>query len=1355
MKKLVTHLIAFFVIGIFLLYGPPAALVRGDTHNLSKNLANLFPSQEPLPIAFTSDVSPSPSFDANGSVLSSAKIRKIPVVQQLIKKIFRSDEDVTLAVTNVVEEKVAVEVVDVEGKAADVSIEQRKTMDSIVVDVSPRTQFRPGKYTVIVSDENGFRSKQDFRWGVLALNTNRSLYMPGQTASISMAVLDDQGDMVCDAKVTLGIKNQELGINETFSTENKKITTNPQCTSHDFSLEPDYEASYKVGEQGTYELTLSAQTKNGIFTISDTLVAKASIPFDVERISATRIYPPHDYPVELKITANQDFTGIITETVPNDFTITPSEANKSYDKTETLYLEKKTDPEQMLQQDVQGAMTGPSASLSALLLPFDGAYSITQKFGMTKTEHILSKFYQSYGLSGHDGIDFGLPENTPLFAVDDGNIVWSGEGDYGVTIIIQHSWGRSYYGHLNKTTVSKDMSVRRGEQIGLSGNTGESTGPHLHFGIKPNEPDMINGYFGKVDPLPYFRLPATTTLAKNVDTVVTIPVLGASTSASLESSDESSAAQQTFTISENQFRQNALYDSTISQNEKVKIIQWQVSLKKGEQITLSYQFKAPPISPQFYLLGPLSFYTSEQEKEFPVFQEQRQWQIAADAIGTGWYNYDWQYRKQITIDHTKVSTGGSSDAWCNAGSNCSTSWASRVKITFDNSASGTNLTNFPVLVKVNSSRIDYAETQNAGQDIRFVDPSDNTTILSHEIETWDESGDSIIWVKVPQLDANSTTDYIWLYYNNASAADAQNATDVWSNGFIEIQHFEESTACSNTTTEFFSNSVSATNNWGACGNASSTSVPTVAAASGQGNLGRARDFNGTSGFIKINDDNSAFDYTSHTVGLWIKVDAASSFNTITDIDNDEDQLYTNSGGALGHFGNGTNMTTPNGVVNTTNWFYITLLINGTNKTLYVNGASEGSSTGATARTTTRFNIGAGFDGSSSNEYFDGKMDEVRVSNVARSADWIEAEYINMNDAMNSYGSEQNQGGDGLINFPVLISLTADADLSANVQADADDILFTDSTGTVKLDHEIERYTSGTLTAWVEVPSLSSSEDTVIYMYYGNTSASNQQNITGTWDSNYQGVWHLSQTPTSTMEDSTSNNYDGTPTNMSSGNQVTGKVGGALDFNGSTQYVDVGNRANLFTSGAFTVEVWAKPDALNTDQYIFSDYNSGVTISSFNLAIGATNLYSFYWENPSDTVFTDFSSTQAALNTWAHFVAVYAGGGQRLVYLNGAQEDTGSFSQTRTDGGGNTAIGRPGSYTSAGYFNGVADEVRYSSTARSAGWIATEYNNMNSPSTFYSVGGVETKLYAAPLESVMRHGRWFNGGGSSSIQPFVF
>ncbi len=79
-------------------------------------------------------------------------------------------------------------------------------------------------------------------------------------------------------------------------------------------------------------------------------------------------------------------------------------------------------------------------------------------------------------------------------------------------------------------------------------------------------------------------------------------------------------------------------------------------------------------------------------------------------------------------------------------------------------------------------------------------------------------------------------------------------------------------------------------------------------------------------------------------------------------------------------------------------------------------------------------------------------------------------------------------------FPVLVNLASDASLAANAQSSGNDILFTASDGVTKLSDDVDTYTTatGALSAWVSVPSLSSTADTVIYMYYGNASAPNQE-----------------------------------------------------------------------------------------------------------------------------------------------------------------------------------------------------------------------------------------------------------------------
>lgn len=107
--------------------------------------------------------------------------------------------------------------------------------------------------------------------------------------------------------------------------------------------------------------------------------------------------------------------------------------------------------------------------------PFEGDWPITQKYG----EKITSSF--------HTGIDYGCPSGTPILASNDGTVViaktdQSSNGGYGKYVIIQHSDGKAtLYGHLTNFIVTIGQKVKQSEVIGYSGNTGNSTGPHLHF----------------------------------------------------------------------------------------------------------------------------------------------------------------------------------------------------------------------------------------------------------------------------------------------------------------------------------------------------------------------------------------------------------------------------------------------------------------------------------------------------------------------------------------------------------------------------------------------------------------------------------------------------------------------------------------------------------------------------------------------------------------------------------------------------------------------------------------------------------------------------------------------------------
>lgn len=216
--------------------------------------------------------------------------------------------------------------------------------DTYSVTATPPAQFRPGKYTLSVSLKDGNSSNtltQDFTWGVLAINPNKSIYAPGEKADLSIGVLDPAGNMICNASLTLTITDPK-GTVTTLQTSDNSIAVQPGCLKKDMILIPDYEALYTVHEAGTYAMTLRAETKAGTFTINDHLEVDPTAAFSVERQTATRIYPLNTYPVSLIITPKQDFTGDIVESVPQSFAVSQlAKSEVPYTADTTLSAEKK------------------------------------------------------------------------------------------------------------------------------------------------------------------------------------------------------------------------------------------------------------------------------------------------------------------------------------------------------------------------------------------------------------------------------------------------------------------------------------------------------------------------------------------------------------------------------------------------------------------------------------------------------------------------------------------------------------------------------------------------------------------------------------------------------------------------------------------------------------------------------------------------------------------------------------------------------------------------------------------------------------------------------------------------------
>ena len=306
----------------------------------------------------------------------------------------------------------------------------------------------------------------------------------------------------------------------------------------------------------------------------------------------------------------------------------------------------------------------------------------------------------------------------------------------------------------------------------------------------------------------------------------------------------------------------------------------------------------------------------------------------------------------------------------------------------------------------------------------------------------------------------------------------------------------------------------------------------------------------------------------------------------------------------------------------------------------------------------------------------------------------------------------------LTNFPVLIKIDGDTDIGANTNADGHDIRFTSSDGSTLLKYERESHTvtSGSLTAhyWVKVPSLSATGTNEIYIYYRSEDTPDGEDAANVWDSNFVAVWHMAEASwngtTDEVKDSTSSGNDGTAAGDAT--TTTAKIYRGGTFDGNGDYVDIGSILISETNPTFSITVWAYAESIDKYDGLISQYTSG---ANGRFYIGTINFGDFGYRIGGSSK----SGSTISTGSWQHYGFV-KNGTAVTGYLNGTSDftDTAEANIHQT----NTLIGV---ITTESYeWDGIIDEVRISSIARSAAWIKFEYYNINEADNELTWGGEE-------------------------------
>ncbi len=139
-------------------------------------------------------------------------------------------------------------------------------------------------------------------------------------------------------------------------------------------------------------------------------------------------------------------------------------------------------------------------------LPFAGDYPISLSFG-DRPDLFGRLSHRGVALLGHPGLDFDLPLHTPVLAVQHGVVldVRNDPDGYGDAVVLGHRWGQTFYGHLAKVDVEKGRQIGAGQQLGLSGDSGVTDRPILHFGLRVIPFSQDDGWCGFTDPKPYLK----------------------------------------------------------------------------------------------------------------------------------------------------------------------------------------------------------------------------------------------------------------------------------------------------------------------------------------------------------------------------------------------------------------------------------------------------------------------------------------------------------------------------------------------------------------------------------------------------------------------------------------------------------------------------------------------------------------------------------------------------------------------------------------------------------------------------------------------------------------------------------
>src|SRR3989339_287080 len=1095
------------------------------------------------------------------------------------------------------------------------------------VRISPDIRsFKPGRNKMEITIKDGdqvFNITQDFTWGVLAFNSNKSIYLPGEKAYLQLAVLDDDGNTLCRVRdLEIKIKTPEGRINY-LGIDNGEIMASGECGPNNIIDVPDFYGFYEVGVPGIYEVNITALTDNGEREITDSFEVRElateylnddnqkqtvyNVPFGIERTGPTRIYPIAPYRMTFNIKANVDYQGEFKEYIPDSFKLLSEEGIFMKQARNAKELSWSVDWQKGKNYIIDYIFDAPDVSPEFYLLgPAQaGDFKEYRKWQIASDAvdlEVLASKQQT-------GNPYSTTEETLAslsgFTNGDEYLIFGGVGS------------NRYYHAAGRCEVA--LSTQASETH-LSNLEEATEGPAADDGSSM----FLMGKRTWGSETLYLRGDAIGTGNCNADEVY---LMGLNTDTMGTLNTDYFWNEYIFTddIPDIAASRNVYASTTITADGTSEYL-----------IIASMEIDVETVSQQVTM----DIYNGSRIMVHNI----RDTEDTADTL-------------QMFVATTTVPAAGSMTFSVRVGGESGTTanhLSSRILVIRLDYYESHSCTGAKPGSAIGTSPIVYASTDlslaNAGDVVALYFGAFGSTAQGSGVSARARY-DSTIQYQVTEDDL----------------ADGEGRNNVWLAGDIQPILWLYNIAVSDTNSH-------------------------------------AYDFS----FERQATVGATAEYA--LVCVWSEK-AASFFEVMANEQYRSDGITTIPNG--GWATNDVYLSALAQDVSSTTSFYFELIENGD-----------------TATTTTE------------------EPENYCISGTAfsscNSKIWLATTtYVSWYNTAWGYRKPLVINASRILsteNDFTILATTTDSDLAYTSYGGhmgligGGDIVITDSDGSTVLDYEREYYdpSTGQIILWIEA-DISSTTNKTLYMYYGNSGATDQSSATGAWDANHVTVHHFDESPADAVAghiDSTAGGYNGTPYNFSDGGGGTtdaaGRFDGADDYAGDDDYVSIGLPTvfNNIPVNDFTVSMWMYPHSVA---------GAATWIRAMDIRYDSSNFAQFtFHDSDGELNFrVQDAGTQResgvtnpiTANNWYYVVGSWDASANTLYfYLNGVLQ-SGAYGGTAGAGSLQAInLGRRSDGNAATYFNGIIDEFRVSNTLRSSSWIMTTYNNLSSVDSFVSIGG---------------------------------